>query len=313
MNILITGINGFIGSNFAAKLRSQGNATVYGIDIQPRPMGTTACDQYRQLDLGSPEAADILQSLPTFERILHAGGISGLMVETDNPRRIFDVNVAGTMAILEWARRSHCERLVLCSTIMVYGPDTEGSTALDESQYPRPISVYGATKLAQEALMHAFVAQYGLDAIALRFSHVYGPNRTTECFIREMLLSAAQARACAVSQTRSSLRQYIHISDVIESIERAMEVRQPHSRVFNISADEISTLSEAADVVRSVVGALDVVFDESRDLPNYRIPKLSICRARDELSFQPRTNLYDGIQSYYQAIKRAERSPQKHT
>ena len=114
----------------------------------------------------------------------------------------------------------------------------------------------------------------------LRFGHVYGPGRTTECFIREMLAAAAEKRPCHIPQVSTSLRQYVHIDDVCRSIALAMEVEAPRSRVFNIAAGEIHTLGEVADVVQRVVGPLEVRFDAERDLPNYRIEKMSISRAR---------------------------------
>lgn len=304
MNVLITGINGFIGGSYAARLRMGGDASIFGIDIQP-DASTPCCDEYLQLDLGSATAAGALRELPAFDYVLHAGGISGFMVETNNPQRIFDVNVAGTMAVLDMARRMACKRLVLCSTLMVYGPDPVPGPEHEETEYPEPISVYGGSKLAIEGLMHAFVAQYGLDAIALRFTHVYGPGRTTECFVREMLAAAAEGRSCRIPQASGSLRQYVHIADVTESVALAMQAKAPRSRVFNISADEIHTLAALAQVVRTVTGALDVSFDESRDLPNYRIGKLSIRRAREELGFHPRLPLVAGIRDYWATFKTA--------
>jgi len=88
--------------------------------------------------------------------------------------------------------------MMLCSTLMVYGPDAHAVAEHVETEYPQPISVYGASKLAVEALMHAFAAQYGVDGVALRFTHVYGPGRTTECFVGEMLTAAAEGRACHI-------------------------------------------------------------------------------------------------------------------
>jgi len=247
-------------------------------------------------------AAEALRDLPAFDRVLHAGGISGFMVETGNPQRIFDVNVAGTMAVLDMVRRMACRRLVLCSTLMVYGPDDGPSAEHEESEYPRPISVYGGSKLAIEGLMHAYAAQYGVDAVALRFTHVYGPGRTTECFVREMLAAATQRRPCRIPQASGSLRQYVHIDDVTESIALAMDASALRSRVFNISADEIHTLAEVAREVRTVTGSLDVSFDEARDLPNYRIGKLSIRSARDELRYRPRLPLTQGLRQYLRAF-----------
>ena len=85
-----------------------------------------------------------------------------------------------------------------------------------------------------------------------------------------------------------------------------MQVKSPRSRVFNISADEMHTLAEVAQVVRAVTGRLDVSFDESQDLPNYRIGKLSIRRAREELGFRPRLPLPDGVRDYWAAFTPAD-------
>jgi len=302
MRTLITGINGFIGSAYAARLCATGGATITGIDLQPSAL-RPVCDKYLQLDLGAADAAKTLAALPAFDRVLHAGGISGFMVETDNPQRIFDVNVAGTMAMLEMVRRKPCRRIVLCSTLMVYGPDAGTVPDHDEAEYVRPISVYGGSKLALEGLMHAYVGQYGVDAIALRFAHVYGPGRTTECFVREMLAAAAAGRPCRIAQASASLRQYVHIDDVVDSIALAMEAAAPRSRVFNIAADEIHTLGDVADAVRTLTGPLEVSFDEARDLPNYRIGKLSIRRAREELGFAPRLPLAAGLAAYWPTFR----------
>jgi nucleoside-diphosphate-sugar epimerase len=302
MKVLITGINGFIGGSYAARLRAEGGARIVGVDLQREATGP--CDEYVALDLGSPEAAAKLAALPACDRVLHAGGISGFMVETDNPRRIFDVNVAGTMAVLDMARRMACRRVVLCSTVMVYGPDPTPAEEHRETEYPRPASVYGGSKLAQEALLHAFAGQYGVDALALRFTHVYGPGRTTQCFLREMLAAGAAGRPCRIPQAATSLRQFVHIADVVESIALAMSVPTPSARVFNISADEIHTLAEAAAVVRLVAGHLDVEFDASCDLPVYRVGKLSLERAREVLGFRPRLPLADGIREYWKMFAR---------
>lgn len=298
MKTLITGINGFIGARYAARVKQMGQAQVLGVDTHSSAQHEH-CDEYVQLDLGAPEAAEVMRELPACDYILHAGGISGFMVETNNPQRIFDVNVAGTAAVLEMARRVGCHRLVLCSSLMVYGPNRDAVAELGETEYPQPISVYGGSKLAVEGLMHAFVGQYGVNAVALRFTHVYGPGRTTECFIREMLCAAAEGRVCRIPQASGSLRQYVHIDDVCESIALAMEARVVSSRVFNISADEMHTLAEAAEVVRCVTGKLQVSFDEARDLSSYRVGKLSIRRAREELGYRPRLGLQTGVSDYW--------------
>ena len=295
--ILITGCNGFIGKSFAKRARAR-KWLIVGVDVQSID-ATGCCDEYRAVDLGTPEAFAALCALPSPDLILHAGGVSGLMVETDNPARIGAINIEGTMAIFELARRSKPRRTVICSSIMVYGPDRQPGVLRVETEYPEPISVYGASKVAAEALMHAFQGQYGVDAVALRFGHVYGAGRTTQCFVSDMLKAVREQRRCHIPQARGSLRQYVYIEDVCHAIDLAFVVEAPRSRVFNITAGEMHTLEEVAKEVRQQIGGLDVDFDENVDLPNYQIGKLSLARALAELGYEPELSLATGIQSFW--------------
>jgi UDP-glucuronate 4-epimerase len=205
------------------------------------------------------------------------------------------------MAVFELARRVKPKRTVICSSIMAYGPDREPGALRIESEYPEPISVYGGTKVAAEGLMHAFRGQYGVDAVALRFGHVYGKGRTTQCFVRDMLATARERRRCHIPQASGSVRQYVYIEDVCQSINLALGIEAPRSRVFNITADEIHTLAEVAAEARRQVGGPDVDFDESVDLLNYRIGRLSLDRAAVELGYRPEFPLAAGIRNYWRA------------
>ena len=297
--ILITGCNGFIGASFAKRAHARGWRIV-GTDVQGDD-ATGCCATYRAADLGGPDAFEALSALPPPDLILHAGGVSGFMVAADNPARIGAINIAGTIAVFELARRIKPRRTVICSSIMAYGPDREPDALRVESEYPEPISVYGASKVASEGLMHAFRGQYGVDAVALRFGHVYGRGRTTQCFVRDMLSAARQRQRCHIPQASGSVRQYVYIDDVCQSVDLALEVETQRTRVFNITAGEIHTLDEVASEVRRQVGGPDVDFDETVDLPNYRIGKLSLDLAMVELGYRPEFTLVDGIQDYWRA------------
>jgi len=296
--ILITGCNGFIGKSFAKRARAHGWRIV-GADLQVAD-ASGYCGEYRAVDLGAPDAFAALCALPSPDLILHAGGVSGLMVEADNPSRISAINIQGTMAIFELARRSRPRRTVICSSIMAYGPDRQPGALRVETEYPAPISVYGASKVAAEALMHAFHGQYGVDAVALRFGHVYGVGRTTQCFVSDMLKAVRAQRRCQIPQAGRSLRQYVHIDDVCHAIDLAF-AKAPRSRVFNITAGEVHTLEEVAEEVRRQIGELQVDFDETVDLPNYRIGKLSLTSAHAELGYQPQLPLGAGMQNFWRA------------
>lgn len=296
--ILVTGVNGFIGAAVARRLVGAGHR-VLGSDLGPEPSVEDLAG-YLSVDLGAPQAWTLLDWAGNVDRVLHAGGVSGFMVETDNPRRIVEVNVGGSLAVLELARQRRARRTVLCSTIMAYGPGD--GDPVEEHEYPTPVSVYGASKVALEGLVYGYAGQHGVDGVALRFSHVYGPGRTTQCFIREMLHAARSDTRCTLAQPASSPRQYVYIEDVCDSIELALFIERLPTRHYNITADEFHTLAEVRVAVESVVGPLAVDFDESNDILAYRMPKLSIRRARAELGYAPRFDLRHGIAAYAQAL-----------
>ncbi len=295
--ILITGANGFIGAHYAQRASARG-WQVIGTDVSERDLAG-CCHAYLPADLSAPGTAERLDALPAPDLILHAGGVSGFMVATDRPAHIVAVNVGGTMTVLELARRRSVRRTILCSTIMAYGPDTRAGEARFEAEYPEPISVYGASKVAAEALMNGHRGQYGTDAIALRFAHVYGPGRTTQCLVRDMLQAIKSDMPCSIPQAGSSLHQYVHVDDVCWAIDLAIAVPAPASRVFNVSAGEIHTLAEVAAIIRREIGPFDVTFDDTADLPNYRVGRLSLDRVRSELGFVPSIPFSDGVRRYW--------------
>ena len=296
-SILITGVNGFIGDRYASSVRQKGWHVV-GLDLQPADLHGH-CDEYHSVDLGASEASAFFDTLPGVDLVLHAGGVSGFMVATDRPHHIVDVNIRGTMPVLHFACQRQIRRTVLCSTMMVYSADAQLGLRHSEEEYPAPISVYGASKVAIEALMHGYNHQYGIDAIAVRPGHVYGPGRTTQCFVREMLKAVRMGTRCEIPQSGKSWRQYVHVDDICDALDRAFSVVRPVTRTFNITAGEIHTLDEVAAIINRNIGKLDVVFDSSIDLPNYRVGELSIERARDTLGFVPSRKLVTGLRSYW--------------
>jgi UDP-glucuronate 4-epimerase len=290
--VLITGVGGFIGRAMVPKLVAAGFRVV-GTDLADT-LALDGLSVYRRLDVASPDVAELLAGFGALDIVIHAGGISGYMVSKD-PAHIFAVNLAGTARLLEFARGAGVARVILCSTIMVYGPDAEGRT-VTEDDYPTPVSLYGASKLGIEALANGYAGQCGLDVVALRFTHVYGPGRTTECFVRDLVRAAVERKAYHVPQPSSGVRQYIHIDDVCASILACCDPKKRlKRRIFNISGGEMHTLAELHSLVEEVVGPVPVTFDDSNDVRAYRIPRLAIDLAARELGYVPGVTIKDGI------------------
>lgn len=291
--ILITGINGFIGQAMARRLLAAG-WQVAGADLQAAS-AVAGLLRYDRLDVADADAAAVLDGFAGIDAVLHAGGISGFMVARDDPARILDVNVGGTAKVLDFARRHTVRRTLLCSTLMVYGPAQADLGEVDEGDAPYPCSVYGASKAAIEAMGQGYAAQYGLEVLSLRFSQVYGPGRTTECFVRDMVAAAQATGRCTVGQAAVGRRQYVHIDDVCDAIQAALDPARGIAGAVNITGGEMHSLVELRDLVRAIVGPLTVDFDPDNDPPAYCLPRLSIRRAGELLGYVPRLSLAAGI------------------
>ena len=102
--------------------------------------------------------------------------------------------------------------------------------------------------------MQAYAEEHGVDGIALRFTHVYGPGRQTQCFIREMIEDALVRRASRLPHGRRARRQYVYVTDVVDAIVLALDAGAPPRRAYNVGPGRQHSLAEAADTVRSVMG-----------------------------------------------------------
>ncbi|MDR3495986.1 MAG: NAD-dependent epimerase/dehydratase family protein, partial [Ancalomicrobiaceae bacterium] len=184
MNVLVTGGAGLIGMALRNRLAEAGHGVI-AIDITDFDRGD---DALIRMPLDDPAQLEALVTDRGIDAIIHCGAISGPMMAKDNPLLLTDVNIAGTARLLDLARRHAMKRFVFCSSISVYG--SVGAMAITETTPLRPTSVYGATKIACEALIDGFAAEYGLDGVSLRISRVYGPYRRANCHLNSMIRNA---------------------------------------------------------------------------------------------------------------------------
>jgi UDP-glucuronate 4-epimerase len=299
--VLVTGAAGFIGTSLAPALLDAGHAVI-GLDLLAAP-NPAAFTDFRVVDLADRRAlADALdQARP--EVVIHAGGASGLMVWRETPSRIIEANLWGTANLLEATRRTRARRVVLCSTVMVYGDQNTGP--IGEDAPLRPLSVYAATKVGAEALLRAYSVERGLEGVALRIGHVYGPGRRTACHIRTIVDAALAGRPTVIAESCRARRQYVHVTDVVEALVRAVRAPLRTPATFNITAGEMHTLDEVALLAREVLGHTAISLGQGEPAADYLTGQLDIAAAARELSWRPRIPLAAGLRSYAMALKGA--------
>ena len=285
--ILLTGAAGLIGRALHKRLLARGNRVV-AVDRLEGP-DIVACDLtevHRLHELGDAGA------------IIHCGAISGPMVARDNPHLIVQSNIVGTANILELARIRTMRRVVFLSSVSAYGNTPASVDPVPEDVVLSPTSVYGASKVAGEALVNAYHRQHGVDAISLRPAWVYGPGRTTACAIRTMIEDAQAGRRTHFPFGRDFYRQYVHVDDVADAILLALDARAFRQRAYTISGDSFLPLGEVAATVRKVLPQADITMDAGRDPVDDVQARFDTSAAAGDLGYRPRIALEDGVRGY---------------
>jgi nucleoside-diphosphate-sugar epimerase len=207
--------------------------------------------------------------------------------------RLLDVNVHGTMRVLEAARVARAVSVVYASSFEVYGDVRAGEgSAITESTRVTPITDYGATKLAGEDHLVSFGAEEGIRYVALRFAAVYGPGETTSRALPNFLKSVAHGEAPTISGDGGDLRDQIHARDAALAVERALV--SDASGIFNAADGQPHSIAELAAVAMRVAGLPGEPQRAERAKPR-RDYHMSIDAARTALGFVPETSLEQGM------------------
>ena len=295
--VLVTGAAGFLGSALVDRLRRDGVEAI-GSDLghgAANPAGLRACD------LTDRRQVDALVDNQSIDTIIHAGAVSGPMVMAERPLDIWQINVTGTAYLLEAARRNRVDRFVLCSSVDVYGPSSPGMIS-EETRFA-PETVYGASKVAAEAAMTGYAGEHGLDAVALRFSWIYGPGRRTPTTLERLIRAGMAGEAVTLDDSASSRTHYLYIEDAVAGVLAAatVPVGLPR-RAYNISAGDGLPFGEVVATLGNLLPRLRVCFRESK-IPEFGSTGYELTNAARDLRYRPQVSLSPGLRNYVEALR----------
>jgi len=261
--ILITGASGFVGTYLAKELSRQNVKQVVCADIvKPRGTVETLSEMFREegadypfefLDITSP--LDLLRVIRKYSihTVLHCASLRGPEAQS-NPMKSLKVDVQGLMNILELARLNLVHKIIYLSSIVAYGPPSQYSeTVFTEEVVPRPITVYGITKLFNENMGLVYHKNYGVDFVAVRLSNVFGAGRTlgTTALLSIMISDAIEGKK-TTAPFGDQLFDWIHVEDATAAIYRAMNSTITTRRIFNITGTPVS-MREVASSIKHIL------------------------------------------------------------
>lgn len=233
--------------------------------------------------------------------IVHCGAFSGPMVARDNPPAMVDVNIVGTANVLELARILGDVRVVYCSSTSAYGP-IEGSD-IGEDAPLKPSTVYGASKAASEHLVRAYSQQYGVDAVSLRLSWVYGPRRATDCIVRQMITDALNGNSTEIGFGADFPRQFVYVDDAARALVAALDQPTLPRSTYNVTGGTHLTFAQIAEVVRIVMPQAVIRLQPGPDPVDDFQGSFSSAAALVDFGYRPTFSFEQGVSAYAQWLR----------
>ncbi|HQE55859.1 MAG TPA: NAD-dependent epimerase/dehydratase family protein [Candidatus Fermentibacter daniensis] len=299
MRILVTGGAGFIGSNVADLLIESGHevhvmdnlSTGFRENLNPRA-------SFLEMDIRSPEAAEAVRT-GGFDILCHHAAQMDVRRSVREPLFDADVNILGTISLLEAARDGGVKRVVYASTGgAVYGEPS--SIPVREDHPVNPICHYGISKHTVEHYLFLYRHLYGLDYVVLRYPNVYGPRQNPhgEAGVTAIFsLAYLENRRPRINGDGEQLRDYVHVRDIARANLLAMDTgnHRISGRIFNIGWGRGRSVKELDSLIRRFVGT-DLLPEQGPALPE-EILKISLDAglAAEDLGWKPVISFEDGL------------------
>jgi UDP-glucuronate 4-epimerase len=306
MKVLVTGAAGFIGSHLCEKLLADGRLVV-GVDnfddfYEPKVKwrnleNSLAHDNFGLLEADIRNAPAMNEAVgQDIDVIVHLAARAGVRPSIEQPVLYGDVNVNGTVVMLEAARQNGVKKFIFGSSSSVYG-NNEKIPFSEEDNVDFPISPYAATKKACELICHTYHSLYGIDMTCLRFFTVYGPRQRPDLAIHKFARLIEQDKPIPVFGDGSMMRDFTYIDDIVTGTAAAIDKCAGYN-IYNLGESEPIKLSELIEHIEQALG---------KKAQKEHLPKQSgdaertyadISKARKELGYEPGTHITGGLAKF---------------
>jgi nucleoside-diphosphate-sugar epimerase len=307
MKALVIGGAGFIGSHIVERLTREGHSV--------RAFDNLSTGKRDNLAPVAPNVELVVADVRHTERlrqemrgcdvVFHQAAIVSVPYSVEHPGETLDVNLRGTLNVLEAAKGAGVKRVVMASSAAVYGEDPE--LPKRETMLPSPISPYGLEKLASEHYLSIWTKLFGIETVALRYFNVFGPRQdpssaysgVISIFVDRILRGAP----ITIFGDGEQFRDFVYVANVVEANLLAATRPQASGRVYNVGCGKRTSLNELAAMLGRIC---------DRDVkPSHAEPRAGdiresladITRARTELGYEPRVGVEEGLRALVASVK----------
>jgi len=325
VKLLVTGAAGFIGFHTAKHLLQQGHEVV-GLDnlngyydpalkaARLALLEQSGGFRFERLDITDREPMQKLFARERFQRVVHLAAQAGVRYSIQNPRAYVESNIAGFLEVIEGCRTSAVEHLVYASTSSVYGANTH--LPFSEGQcVDHPLTLYAATKKANELMAHSYSSLYALPTTGLRFFTVYGPWGRPDMALFLFTKNILAGKPIDVYYEGHHQRDFTYVDDIVRGVVAAVDhVAQPDPnwnsdapqpgtssapyRIYNIGNQQPVTLMRFIEVLERCLGRTaikNLMPMQLGDVPDTSADVEALAR---DVGYRPSTELEDGVKRF---------------
>ena len=325
VKVLVTGAAGFIGMHTAARLLAHGDQVIgvdnlnnyYDVSLKIARRDRLVSNHhfsFHQIDIADHESLDVLVAAEKPDRVIHLAAQAGVRYSLTNPHAYVEANLQGFVNVLECCRHHEVEHLVYASSSSVYG----GNNAMPFSEHhnvDHPVSLYAATKKANELMAHTYSHLYGLPTTGLRFFTVYGPWGRPDMALFLFANAIMAGRPIDVFNHGEMVRDFTFIDDIVEGVVRvldkaaapnpAYDAAHPDPatsdapyRVFNIGNGDPTPLMDYIRALEAALGLkakMNMMPMQPGDVPATAADTAELGKW---VGFQPYTPVHTGVQKF---------------
>ncbi|WP_252503976.1 NAD-dependent epimerase [Sporosarcina sp. Marseille-Q4943] len=322
MKILITGSSGFIGYHLSEKLLSMGHQVIgfddmndyYEPSLKEARLGKLIphkCFKFYHADLVDREKVQTVFRENEIDIVVNLAAQAGVRYSIENPYVYIDSNVVGFINVLEMCRQHHVKQLIYASSSSVYGANTTLPFSVHDT-VDHPLSLYAATKKANELMAHTYSSLYKLPTTGLRFFTVYGPWGRPDMALFKFTKNIIEGKPIDIFNNGKMMRDFTYVDDIVESISRLLHKpatpnpnwsgKNPDPgtsyapyKVYNIGNNSPVNLMDFISAIEEKLGKVAV--KNFMPLQEGDVPATyaNVDDLYQEIGFKPKTSIKDGV------------------
>jgi len=307
MAVLITGAAGFIGSHTAEHLLSTGHEVIgidnfdpfYSKDIKINNLSYLEAYpgfKFVEVDICDKPALSDVFIANNVDSVIHLAAKAGVRPSIENIEDYYNVNINGTVNILECMKARGIKNLVFASSSSVYGNNKKVPFSEADS-VDNPISPYASTKKSGELLCHVYSHLYNFNITCLRFFTVFGPRQRPDLAIHKFTKLIDQGKGIPFFGDGSTARDYTFVSDIVQGVVLALKKLNGFN-IYNLGESKTITLTQLVDLMGKLLGKEVILNKFPKQDGDVELTYADISKAKAELGYQPKVNMEEGLTSF---------------